>query len=331
MQFRTVPAKFGPEAKMKQCSIHEFNAGSNAQESVWFQSILNLRLVVLALLPCILLGMTAPLLAGENETSQQAAVVNMELPAQRLTTNSTWDDLALSWRTKSEIDLIFSWLRQRENLPTVGLIKPGYRALFYGPPGTGKTQTAALIGKMVDLPVYRVDLSLVIAKFVGETEANLARVFEAAERQGWILFFDGADALFGKRTETQTSNNRHANPEAAYLLQRIEDFPGVVILAANMKTNIAPAFARRFQSLVPFRSPDAEQRLRIWQRDLASEAMAVGSDVDLVALARKYELTGGAISNVLRRASLKAANRPAPEIRQQDLIEAIKHELSRQN
>lgn len=123
-------------------------------------------------------------------------------------------------------------------------IQPGFRSLFYGPPSTGKRLTASLLGKVTDLPVYRVDLAMVVSKYIGETEKNLAKVFNQAEKNDWILFFDEADALFGKRSETNSSNDRHANQEVVFLLQRIEHFPGIILLATNLKTNIDAAFAR---------------------------------------------------------------------------------------
>ena len=119
-------------------------------------------------------------------------------------------------------------------------LKAGYRTLFYGPPGTGKTLCATLIGKKNGMDVYRIDLSMIVSKYIGETEKNLANVFDQAENRNWILFFDEADALFGKRTSTNTSNDRHSNQEIAYLLQRIEDFPGTVVLATNLKSKLSP-------------------------------------------------------------------------------------------
>ena len=132
-------------------------------------------------------------------------------------------------------------------------IKPGYRALFYGPSGSGKTFTATLLGKEVGKDVFCVDLSMVVSKFIGETEKNLSHVFEVAENKDWILFFDEADALFGKRTNVKDSHDRYANQEVAYLLQRVENYRGLVILSTNFKSNIDEAFARRFQVMVPFR------------------------------------------------------------------------------
>lgn len=182
-------------------------------------------------------------------------------------------------------------------------LKPGYRALFYGPPGTGKTLAATLLGKKNDMDVYRVDLSMIVSKYIGETEKNLAKVFDMAENRNWILFFDEADALFGKRTSTNTSNDRHANQEVAYLLQRIEDFPGTVILATNLKSNIDEAFSRRFQSIIYFPMPDEELRAALWRSMLPKDWL--GDDAEeLIATAAQTELSGGSIANVVRRCAV---------------------------
>ena len=134
-------------------------------------------------------------------------------------------------------------------------LRPGYRSLFYGPPGTGKTMTACLLGKSTGRDVYKVDLSLVVSKYIGETEKNLARVFDQAQHKGWILFFDEADALFGKRSETRDAHDRYANQEVSFLLQRIETFDGIAILASNQRENLDDAFTRRFESIIYFPMP----------------------------------------------------------------------------
>ena len=145
-------------------------------------------------------------------------------PAKRVTTELEWKDLVLDYRVSAELEEINTWIAaHRTVMETWGLsrfLKAGYRSLFYGPPGTGKTLAATLLGKKNGMDVYRVDLSMIVSKYIGETEKNLARVFDMAENRNWILFFDEADALFGKRTTTNTSNDRHANQEVAYLLQR---------------------------------------------------------------------------------------------------------------
>ncbi len=139
--------------------------------------------------------------------------------------------------------------------PMRPLIKPGYRVLFYGPSGTGKTLTAALLGKQYGKDLYRIDLSQIVSTFIGETEKNLERVLKRSETKSWIPFFDEADALFGKRTNVQSAHDKYANQEVSYLLQRVEDYPGLLILASNFKNNLDDAFIRRFHSLVHFPCP----------------------------------------------------------------------------
>jgi len=251
-------------------------------------------------------------------------------PAKRITTRLGWDDLVLTHEVLDEIGAINAWIRHGGTiLRDWGLeksIKPGYRSLFYGPPGTGKTLTATLIGKEAAADVYRIDLSMVVSKFIGETEKNLANVFDQAQNRHWILFFDEADALFGKRTETSSSNDRYANQEVSYLLQRVEDYPGVVILATNLKANIDEAFARRFQSLVYFPMPDSEQRLQLW-KGIIDGHCRLADDVDLPALAEDHELSGGAIANVIRHAALCALRTGRDVIAQEDLLQGIRKEL----
>lgn len=256
-----------------------------------------------------------------------------EFPAQRLTTALTWDELVLDAMARRELDDIIAWHRHEsllmEGWQLARRIKPGYRCLFHGPPGTGKTLTASLLGNETGLPVYRIDLSKVISKYIGETEKNLASLFDHAWDGGLILFFDEADALFGKRTEARTANDRAANQQIAYLLQRIEDYPGIVILASNLRAHLDDAFSRRFQSVIAFLMPDAEQRLRLWRDSFADKPFPLASDVDLARLARDYEIAGGSIINVLRHACLKAVRRDPPEIRQEDLLGGIKRELQK--
>ena len=162
-----------------------------------------------------------------------------EFPAALVETMLEWEDLVLPEQTFMQIDEILIWLKHHSILlDDLGMgrkLKPGYRALFHGPPGTGKTMTASLLGKSTERDVYRIDLSTIVSKYIGETEKNLANLFNKAENKDWILFFDEADALFGKRTQVQNAHDRYANQEVAYLLQRIESYQGLVILATNFK------------------------------------------------------------------------------------------------
>ena len=214
-----------------------------------------------------------------------------------------------------------------ETLPQLGRhLKKGYRALFHGPPGTGKTLTASLLGKHYEKEVFRVDLSLVVSKYIGETEKNLSHLFAKAETKGWILFFDEADALFGKRSNVKDAHDRYANQEIAYLLQRVENYDGLVILASNLKSNIDEAFLRRFQSIVHFPMPNATERLQIWKKVCPSVFKLEEGNM-LSVVAKKYKLSGAAIINVMQYCCLKTLDRTDNLLRQKDLIMGIKREF----
>ena len=258
---------------------------------------------------------------------------SIHFPAKRISTKLTWDDVVLAPAVLEEIGNIRTWLVHSKAIMEMwGMgktMKPGYRALFYGPPGTGKTLTATLLGAAISVDVYRIDLSMVVSKYIGETEKNLASVFDQAENKNWILFFDEADALFGKRTQTSSSNDRYANQEISYLLQRVEDFPGVVILATNLNANIDDAFARRFQSTVYFPMPDAEQRLKLWKQVLNGKCRLAG-DVQLEPLAEDYELSAAAITNVACYGVIRALQSSEQKIRQGELLKGIARELMKE-
>lgn len=258
---------------------------------------------------------------------------SIDFPAKRITTLLNWDDLVLPYTTIEELEDVNAWIQKSEQIMMDEhlnrFIKPGYRALFFGPPGTGKTLTASLLGKRNEIDVYRIDLSMLVSKYIGETEKNLAHVFNQAENKNWILFFDEADSLFGKRTENNSSNDRHANQEVAYLLQRIEDFPGTVLLATNLKSNIDDAFARRFQASIYFPMPDAVQRLSLWKR-MIPEKWHQNNKLNLDEIAQKYELAGGAITNIIRFCVLRLIRTNKTEIQYELLIEGIQKELKKE-
>ncbi len=232
---------------------------------------------------------------------------SINFPAKRVTTSLDWDDMKLDYSSATQLEEINNWIIHNrllmEDWGLKRIIKPGYRALFYGPPGTGKTLAATLLGKRNQMDVYRIDLSMIVSKYIGETEKNLARIFDLAENRRWILFFDEADALFGKRTSTQTSNDRHANQEVAYLLQRIEDFPGTIILATNLRTNIDEAFSRRFQSVIYFPMPTEDIRKELWENMIPPE-WTPDMREQVIEQAATYELSGGAMTNVIRSCAL---------------------------
>ncbi len=252
-------------------------------------------------------------------------------PASQLDTKLDWDDVVFDPSVRQEIEHLQSWINHESTIMQdwkMGkYLKKGYRALFYGPPGTGKSMTAALLGKSNELNVYRVDLSAVVSKYIGETEKNLANLFNLAENKNWILFFDEADALFSKRLSTSSSNDMFANQQVAYLLQRIEDFNGVAILASNFKDNIDEAFLRRFQSVVYFPKPNQSLRLQLWNKYFGQFDM---SEVDLDKIATEYEITGGSIINILRYCSISAAKRSSNTILEKDLIRAVRKEFMKE-
>jgi hypothetical protein len=254
-------------------------------------------------------------------------------PAQQIETRVGWEDVVLHPGTRKHLEEIQTWIEHGETLMEewgmASKLRPGYRSLFYGPPGTGKTMTACLLGKSTGREVYKVDISLVISKYLGETEKNLGRVFDQAEHQGWILFFDEADALFGKRSETRDAHDRYANQQVSFLLQRIETFDGISILASNLRDNLDNAFARRFESIIYFPMPRAEERVRLWRQGFSPMAR-LDSSVDLEKIAREHVLAGGAIMNVIRYASLQALKEGGRPLTAEDLLQGIRKEYAKE-
>lgn len=256
-----------------------------------------------------------------------------DFPAKLITTGMSWEDVILNPSTLQQVQDMSNWLAYQskidedENLKRK--IKPGYRVLFYGPSGTGKTLTAALLGKQFNKDTYRIDLSQIVSKYIGETEKNLEQVFLKAERKDWILFFDEADALFGKRTQTSSAHDRYANQEVSYLLQRVEDYPGLLILASNFKNNLDDAFIRRFHAIIHFPLPNARERLLLWQKSMPA-GLTLAADVNLKELAGKYEMTGASILNAVHFAVLQSHAMQTKELTQSALIEGIRKEFMKE-
>jgi AAA+ superfamily predicted ATPase len=254
-------------------------------------------------------------------------------PARLIETPLTWDDLVLHPSTRRQLRDIMTWVHHGEALLNdwgmAAKLRPGYRSLFYGPPGTGKTITACLLGKSTGREVYGVDLSLVVSKYIGETEKNLASVFDQAQHKGWILFFDEAEALFGKRTETRDAHDRYANQEVSYLLQRIETFDGIAILASNQRENLDDAFSRRFESVIYFPMPRPEARLFLWRQGFSPKAR-IEVPLDLERIAEEHVLSGGSIMNVIRYASLQALDRNSDVIALDDVMQGIRREYAKE-
>jgi SpoVK/Ycf46/Vps4 family AAA+-type ATPase len=203
----------------------------------------------------------------------------------------------------------------------------GVNVLFSGASGTGKTMASQIVARELDLDLYKIDLSTVVSKYIGETEQNLRRIFLAARASNAILFFDEADALFGKRSEVREAHDRYANIEVAYLLQQMEEYDGVVILATNLSKNIDEAFARRMDHAIEFPFPDEEHRERIWQIVFPAET-PLGDDVDFGFLARRFELSGGNIRNIALAAAFRAAE-AGRAVAMEDLILGTARELEK--
>ena len=259
--------------------------------------------------------------------------LSMDFPAEHIVTELEWSDLVLSPSTMDQIREIEHWINHHETLMVewemYRKLKPGYRALFYGPPGTGKTLTAMLLGKYTGRDVFRIDLSMVVSKYIGETEKNLASLFERAEHKNWILFFDEADAIFGKRTGVRDAHDKYANQEVSYLLQRIESHSGLSILASNFKNNIDQAFMRRFNSIIYFPVPGYEERLMLWQKSFPARA-PLAPDITFNSLAVSYELTGAQIMNIVQYTCLQSLSRNGDIITKTHIEAGIRRENTKE-
>ena len=234
----------------------------------------------------------------------------MESLAQRINPKADWQDLILPQTQTDTLKAIVAHVKQRSKVyEQWGFAKKsdrglGISALFSGPSGTGKTTGAEVLAKQLNLDLYRIDLSSVVSKYIGETEKNLRRVFDAAESGGAILLFDEADALFGKRSDVKDSHDRHANIEVSYLLQRMEAYRGLAILTTNLKNALDVAFMRRIRFVVQFTFPDANQRAEIWRRAFPKETPTEGLDPQKLA---KLSVAGGNIRNIALNAAFIAA------------------------
>jgi hypothetical protein len=235
--------------------------------------------------------------------------------AQRIDSDLHWDDLVLPTPQKDMLHAIAAQLRQRATVHDVwGFAEKSHRglginALFHGPSGTGKTMAAEVLASELRLDLYHIDLSRVVSKYIGETESNLRRVFDAAEENGAILLFDEADSLFGTRSEVKDSHDRYANIEVSYLLQRMEAYRGLAILTTNMRAALDQAFLRRLRFAVSFPFPDAPQRAAIWRRVFPAMAPTDGLDAERLS---RLRIAGGNIRNIALNAAFLAADAGAP-------------------
>ena len=253
--------------------------------------------------------------------------------AQKITPHFTWDDIVLPDDRMAQLSEISNQvLFQHVVYEEWGLAKKsslgrGVAALFAGQSGTGKTMAAEVIANDLGLDVYKIDLSGLVSKYIGETEKNLARVFEEASDTNAILFFDEADAVFGKRSEVRDSHDRYANIEVSYLLQKMEEYDGIVVLATNLRSNLDEAFLRRMRAIVEFPFPEVEDRLRIWQRTFSPGA-PLAPDVDLGFMAKQFRIAGGNIRNIVLLAAFLAASHDE-DIGMLHLIQGAKREYQK--
>ncbi|MCB0615618.1 MAG: AAA family ATPase [Phaeodactylibacter sp.] len=263
---------------------------------------------------------------ADNERANTAVLSRIQeppmtyLPRDPQTKNPVYTVTEMAAETGYPAETIQQWRR--------ALRRKG-QVVLYGPPGTGKTFTASLLGKYTGREVFKIDLSMVISKYIGETEKNLATLFDKAQNKDWILFFDEADAIFGKRTNVRDAHDKYANQEVSYLLQRIELYPGLAILASNFKSNIDEAFIRRFNSIIYFPVPAMPERLRIWQKAFPGN-VAFAEDVDFRRFAQQHELTGSHIMNIVQTTCLEALSRNTHTITSDMIRAAIQKELSKE-
>jgi vesicle-fusing ATPase len=235
--------------------------------------------------------------------------------AERIDPAATWDDLVLPGGHRDLLHEIARHVRHRTQVyerwgfgerTSRGL---GVTALFAGESGTGKTLAAEVLANELDLDLYRIDLSTTVSKYIGETEKNLRRLFDAAECSGAVLLFDEADALFGKRGEVKDGHDRYANLEVAYLLQRMESYRGLAILTTNLRSNIDRAFLRRLRFVVQFPFPDIAERTAIWRRAFPSATPVDGLDPERLA---QLPISGGSIHSIALSAAFAAAHDGGP-------------------
>ncbi|MDY6912644.1 MAG: ATP-binding protein, partial [Chloroflexota bacterium] len=278
---------------------------------------------------------------GENKVSSSDLYAacrvmsnqRLNLLARKIQPKYEWDDIILPRDQKTQLREITNYVRYRHivfadwNFEQKISLGKGLNVLFAGPSGTGKTMSSEIIANELGLDLYKIDLSTVISKYIGETEKNLDRIFTEAQNSNSILFFDEADAVFGKRSEVRDSHDRYANIEVAYLLQKMEEYDGIVILATNLRKNLDEAFARRMHFSVEFPLPEEPDRLRIWQRVFPAEA-PVSKDLDLRFMAHRFKVTGGNIKNIaLGSAFLAAEDGDTIEIKH--VIRATKREYQK--
>jgi SpoVK/Ycf46/Vps4 family AAA+-type ATPase len=268
--------------------------------------------------------------AALDEQVRQHVASRLDHVARRVDRLAAWEEVALPEEILDSLREFIGRARHRRTVyerwgyDAKMTSSRGLTALFYGPPGTGKTMVAGVVAQELGLDMYRVDLARVVSKWVGETEKNLAEVFDGAEDGQVLILFDEADSLFAKRTDVRTSNDRYANLEVNYLLQRLDTFEGVAILTSNLDGAIDPAFKRRLSLRLQFPFPDEETRIRLWA-GLVTPQTPTGGHFDFPELARRFPLSGGYIRNCVLRAAFLAAHEGRP-MTQAHLLRAVQLE-----
>lgn len=264
------------------------------------------------------------------ETAEKKRAQSGSVPfIQKIAPRYTWEDIVLPKEKRKQLREICNYVKHHpksyEEWGQRRALGEGLNALFVGPSGTGKTMAAEIIAHELRLDMYKIDLSMVVSKYVGETEKNLNKIFEGTKESNAILFFDEADALFGKRSEVKDSHDRYANIEINYLLQRMEEHEGVVILATNQGKNMDPAFVRRMHFIAEFSFPNKKHRLEIWKK-MFPEKTSVG-DIDLDFLSR-LKFSGGDISNIALTAAFLATE-SSDEVKMKHVVKAVKREFQK--
>lgn len=278
----------------------------------------------------------AKILGAEDLSSAAYTQITRELSdkATLIKKKHTWDELVLPEEQKKALERACNQIKYKHivydewNLKNTVLYGTGLSMLFTGPPGTGKTMAAQVIASELHLEIYRVDLSRVVSKYIGETEKNLAEIFDSAKKSNVILLFDETDALFGKRTEVKDSHDKHANLETAYLLQKMEEYNGITIMTTNLLGNLDQAFFRRISYVVHFPLPDEKSRKMIWEKIFPKNA-PLSEDVDFDFLARKFEISGGNIKNVVITSTFMAAAE-SKKIEMKHIVKALEYEMKKQ-
>jgi len=279
----------------------------------------------------MLRGAAEPELDELWDACREQARLDTDGLGRPISTKAPWDSLVLPADALVQLDEITAQARFRPRVEDEWGFRGrlargrGISALFSGPSGTGKTMAAEVIAARLRLDLYRIDLAAVLSKWIGETEKNLARLFDAAERSGAVLFFDEADALFGKRAEIKDARDRYANLEVDYLLQRMEDYAGVAILATNRKNLLDPAFLRRLRFVIDFPFPDGDARMRLWAGAFPREAPVRSLDLEQLA---RLELSGGSIKTIAVNAAFLAAS-DGGVIRMDHVMHAARREYAK--